>query len=139
MNTGYVLDDVTINEFGRGNTVVTQLIANLDAHAIRMSIPAITLAVAQHDLSEAQIEAIHGTIKFVEHVRLEVVSTLEETQRISEAYAYLAEQPDLAAAHVVAVSRHLGFPVLTTNQKRWDPVLAQLPWTVAVFEISDMD
>ncbi|GGO05999.1 hypothetical protein GCM10010116_11800 [Microbispora rosea subsp. aerata] len=139
MNIGYVLDDVTINEFGRGNTVVTQLIANLDARAIRMSIPAVTLAVAQHDLGDAQIDAVHGTIKFVEHVRLEAVSTLDETQRISEVYAYLADQPDPAAAHVVAVSRHLGFPVLTTNRKRWDPVLAQLPWTVEVFEISDTD
>ena len=48
MNAGYVLDDVTIGELGRGDLVVANLVAALDERAVRMSVPAIALAVARY-------------------------------------------------------------------------------------------
>ncbi|MEU6414287.1 hypothetical protein [Microbispora sp. NPDC046933] len=137
MSAGYVLDDVTISELGRDDLVVANLIAALDEHAVRMSVPALALAAAQHTLSEVQTEAVHGMIHRLGHVRLEPVASTEDVLRLSAVSVYLTEQQDMAAAHTVAVARYLGFPVLAADLKRWEPVRTHLPWPLDVYEISD--
>ncbi|MBX6387056.1 MAG: hypothetical protein IRZ07_29445 [Microbispora sp.] len=136
MNAGYVLDDVTIGELGRGDLVVANLVAALDEHAVRMSVPAIALAVAQHTLSEAQADAVHGMIHRLEHVRLEPIASTEDVLRLSAVSVQLTEQQDMAAAHTVAVARYLGFPILAADLKRWEPVRALVPWELDIYEIS---
>ncbi|GAB3887889.1 hypothetical protein [Microbispora bryophytorum] len=139
MSVGYVLDDVTISELGRGDLVVANLVAALDEHTIRISVPAIALASAQHTLSEAQTEAVHGMIHRLEHVRLEPIASAEDVLRLSAVSVRLTEQQDIPAAHTVAVARYLGFPILATDLKRWEPVRAHLPWQLDIYEISDSD
>jgi hypothetical protein len=139
MSAGYVLDDVVISELGRGDLVVANLIAALDEHAVRMSVPVVTLAAAQHALSEVQTEAVHGMIHRLEHVRLEPIASTEDVLRLSAVSVQLTEQQDMPAAHTVAVARYLGFPILAASLKRWEPVRAHLPWQLDIYEISDSD
>ena len=51
----------------------------------------------------------------------------------------LAERPDLPAAHAVALARHLEWPILTADLKRWEAVRASLPWHIRLVEIAELD
>ncbi|MGP4102234.1 hypothetical protein [Nonomuraea sp. KM90] len=137
MTTGYVLDDLTLHELGRGDMTITNVVAALDAHAIRISVPALALTVAHHGLLIDQIDAVHGMIHRLKQVRLEPLATPEDVLRLSTVSAHLGERPDLAAAHIAATARHLDEPILTLSRKRWDAVQERLPWTVELVEISD--
>ncbi|WP_147267816.1 hypothetical protein [Spongiactinospora rosea] len=135
---GYVLDDVTICELGRGDPVIANLVASLDAHDVRMSIPVLALAVAQHGLSNAQIEAVHGMFLHLTHTEPAVVSSTSDVLHLSAVSIHLGEPEDMAAAHAVAVSRYLDFPILTPSPKRWEAARARLPWHVELIEIADL-
>ncbi|NUP00537.1 MAG: hypothetical protein HOW71_02375 [Nonomuraea sp.] len=137
MSTGYILDDITMHELGRGDLTVANVVAALDEHAIRMSVPALALAVAHHGLGGAQIDTIHGMIHRLPQVRLEPLATPEDVLRLSAVSTYLAERPDLAAAHIVATARHFDEPILTVAVERWTPVQDLLPWMLDLVEISE--
>ncbi|SEU35316.1 hypothetical protein [Nonomuraea wenchangensis] len=137
MSTGYVLDDLTLHELGRGDFTVVNVVAALDSHAVRISVPALALADAHRGLHADQIDAIHGMIHRLRQVRLEPLTTTEDVLRLSAVSAYLTERLDLAAAHTVATARHLDEPILTVNLKRWEPIQDLLPWTLDVVEITE--
>lgn len=139
MSLGFVLDESTIRELGRGDHTVTTLVAELDALAIRMSVPFITLVLAQRTLSDTQIDFVRGMIDRVEHVRLETPASDEDAASLTMIAAHLGDQPDLGAAHAIAVSRSLDFPILTVDLKYWEPIVAVLPWHIEFFEIRDTD
>ncbi|MGW4411979.1 hypothetical protein ACWEJ6_48790 [Nonomuraea sp. NPDC004702] len=137
--SGYVLDDLFLRELGRGDDTLTNLVAALDAAAERMSVPSITLTAAHRGLSDPQRDMLHGVIEYLPRVRLEPLTDLDHTRHVSLVAEHLGDAPDLAAAHAIAISRYLDFPILTTSERRWGPVLDRLPWQVAVVEASDPD
>ncbi|MFF4616817.1 hypothetical protein [Nonomuraea jabiensis] len=135
MSLGFVLDE--IRELGRGDHTVTTLGAELDELAIRTSVPFIALVLAQRTLSDTQIDFIQGMIDRVNHVRLEMSASDEDTASLTTIAAQLGDQPDLGAAHAIAVSRSLDFPILTVDLKYGEPTVAVVPWHIEFFEIRE--
>ncbi|MGI5487818.1 hypothetical protein [Microtetraspora malaysiensis] len=108
-----------------------------DRSHVRTSVPAITLAVAEAALSPDQRRVIRGMLDVLEHIHLEVISTQAEAERLTEVVARMEQPADMAAAHAVAVSQYLDWPILTLDLRRWETVKAHLPWPVELVEIAD--
>lgn len=138
MSYGYVFDDHTLRELGRADDGLAAFVANLDAMAVRMSVPVIALVVAQQVLSDDQLDFVHGLIRNMEHVQLEAIASLEDSAALTAVATYLNDPPDLSAAHTIAISRLLDFPILAVDLKRWEAIVAQLPWQIELVEITDL-
>jgi len=134
--TGYVLDDTLIDAFGHGSDNVARMIASMDARQIRMSVPAITLAVAQAVLSDEQCDEIDGVVDRLEHLQLAGLSGTEQVTELSRVIGALDDLKDIAAAHTVYVAATFDWPVITLDRSRWDLVRARLPWSLELVELS---
>ncbi|MEW9548153.1 hypothetical protein [Nonomuraea sp. NPDC050783] len=135
---GYVLDDTVLIELGRRDLALHRLIVSFDRAHVRVSVPVITLATAEAALSPDQRLVLRGLTDVLEHLSLEPVAAHTEAVRLAEVTARMEQPADMAAAHAVAVSQHLDWPVLTTDAGRWDTIKAHLPWRVELVEISDL-
>ncbi|WP_188189958.1 hypothetical protein [Nonomuraea sp. SYSU D8015] len=136
---GYVPDDTVLIELGRRDMALHRLIISFDRAHVRTSVPFITLAAAEAVLSPDQRLVVRGVIDVLEHVHVDPVAAHTEAARLAEVVARMEQPADMAAAHVVAVSQHLDWPVLTADAGRWDTIKAHLPWQVELVEISDLD
>ncbi|MEV0584508.1 hypothetical protein [Nonomuraea sp. NPDC050310] len=134
---GYVLDDTVLVEVGRGDFDVRALMVIFNQSDTRTSVPAITLAVAEASLSPDQRRVVRGMIDALDNVELALVSTQDEAARLSEVVARMTPPADMAAAHAIAVSQYLDWPILTMSRKRWAPVVTELPWRIELVEIRD--
>ncbi|MFI7703267.1 hypothetical protein [Nonomuraea sp. NPDC049480] len=136
---GYVLDDTVLIEMGRRNLGLHRLIISFDRASVRTSVPFITLVAAEAVLSPDQRLVVRGVIDFLEHVYVDPIAAHTEAVRLTEVVSRMEQPADMAAAHVVAVSQHLDWPVLTADASRWDTIKAHLPWQIELVEIADLD
>ncbi|MFI1914617.1 hypothetical protein [Nocardia sp. NPDC020380] len=137
--TGFVLDDTVIHAFAFADNSVVGLISALVSHDTRLSIPAVTLALAQARLSDTQCDEVNGMADNLEHVRLETLSTTWQVTDLSRIVGLLGNDPDMAAAHAIAVARHLDWPILTADRARWADITATMPWPVELVELAEPD
>ncbi|MGA5758058.1 hypothetical protein [Nonomuraea bangladeshensis] len=135
---GYVLDDTVLIELGRRDLGLHQLIVSFDRAHVRTSVPVIAFATAEAALSPDQRLVLRGLTDILEHLSLEPVAAHTEAVRLAEVTARMEPPADMAAAHVIAVSQHLDWPVLTADAGRWDTVKAHLPWRVDLVEIAGL-
>lgn len=138
MKTGYVLDDTILTAFAQGNNDVANAIARLDAAAIRMAVPAVTLAVAESALAVEQCGLLNAVVQNLEHVLLDELSTLKQITELSRTLGWRTDpSPDTAAAHAATAGKRLGWWVLTLDPRRWDGIAAALPWTIELIELTE--
>ncbi|WP_327046027.1 hypothetical protein OG320_30870 [Microbispora sp. NBC_01189] len=136
---GFVLDDTVLTELGRADQEVHALLMAYDEYHLRMTVPVLTLAVAEAVLTPDQRLLLSGTLKILSHVRIAFIADEEESTRLADVLTYQGGAPDMGAAHAVAVAQHLDWPILTMSMKRWEPIAALLPYSLDLYEVKDPD
>ncbi|MCX4099223.1 hypothetical protein [Nocardia sp. alder85J] len=122
---GYVFDDTVLAALGEGNHDVAALLAALDSRAVRVCVPAVTLAYAYARLTLEQCGDLLGIIEAMGNTEVEPVADSLAALELSEVLELVPDDP--AAAHALLAARTHDMGIATLSSERWAPVEQRLP------------